>query len=167
MDLTGFSKIVENVKTAISTVKQVVDLRNDYELHKATHQLLTTLDGVRNQLTSLQSEYATMQRSKDDMEKKLVELIQWKEDKARYELAKLPSGTLVYRLKTEYQDVEPAHDLCPRCYNKNVKSVLQFGGYKDSHSTLQCLNPDCGAVVLNERQEQRAYSVPRSDRGGW
>ena len=167
MDLLGFSKIVDNVKTAISTVKQVVDLRNDYELFKATHQLLTMLDDVRNQLTSLQSEYSAMQRSKDDMEKKLVELVQWKEDKARYELAKLPSGALVYRLKAEYHDVEPEHDLCPHCYNKNVKSILQFGGYKDSHSTLQCLNPDCGAVVLNERQEQRVYSVPRSDRGGW
>ena len=167
MDLSGFTTILDGIKTTKDLIKSVLDTRTDLAVADKANEIYAHLSDVRERLFTLQTDHMAIARRNDDVERQLVELVQWQEDKARYELHRLASGSLVYRIKPDCQGAEPTHYLCPNCYSKNIKSVLQFGGYKDSHSTLQCLNPDCGAVVLDERQEQRAYSVPRSDRGAW
>ena len=167
MDLSGFTAAIDGLKAIKDLIKKAIEMKTDNAVAEKATEIYEHLISVQEQLLMLQSEHSAMSRLKDDLERQVVELVQWGEDKTRYELHRLASGSLVYRIKPDCQGAEPTHYLCPNCYSKNIKSVLQFGGYKDSHSTLQCLNPDCGAVVLDERQEQRAYSVPRSDRGAW
>jgi len=159
MDITGFLSLYESVKAVKDVVKAASDLKTDVAINEKATEIYSYLNDVQEKLMSLQADHMSMTRLKDDLERQVMELTQWNKEKAHYALAKLPSGAMVYQLKPSYQGDEPAHYLCPNCYQKQVKSILQFHGYSQWHSILRC--PDCTSDYFNERQDMTCYSVGR------
>jgi hypothetical protein len=68
-------------------------------------------------------------RSKDELEKKLIEQENWHNERARYHLKKVGGGVFVYALKESNATTEPAHWLCAHCYEEQKKSILQRNPY--------------------------------------
>lgn len=52
----------------------------------------------------------------------------WKEEKARYRMANLPDGAVVYVLPPPLKDGEAPHWLCAHCFGEGKKSMLQPRG---------------------------------------
>lgn len=62
----------------------------------------------------------------------------------RYELLGVGPAKVVYALKAEFQDAEPAHLCCTNCYDKGQRSVLkamkQAGSTSMKFSCPSCTN---------------------------
>ncbi|ENP0655282.1 hypothetical protein ACCH91_000155 [Serratia marcescens] len=159
MEITSFLSAYESVKAIKDVVKAASDLKTNVAINDKATEIYSYLNDVQEKLMALQAEHMAMARLKDDLERQVMELTQWNQEKTQYALTKLPSGTMVYQLKPAYQGDEPVHQLCPNCYQKQVKSILQFHGYSQWHSVLRC--PGCASDFLNERQDMTCYSVKR------
>ncbi|HBR7873733.1 TPA: hypothetical protein MHQ07_03285 [Klebsiella pneumoniae subsp. pneumoniae] len=159
MDITGFTSLFDSVKAVKDVVKAASDMKTNVAINEKATEIYSYLNDVQEKLMALQIEHMTMARLKDDLERQVVQLTEWNQDKQHYALTKLPSGALVYQLKPAYQGDEPVHQLCPNCYQKQVKSIIQFHGYSQWHSVLKC--PNCSAEFFNERQDMKCYSVGR------
>ena len=60
-----------------------------------------------------------------ELEERIERLERWEREKQRYELTRLNPGVLVYSLKPSKANGEPRHDICARCYEDGIKSILQ------------------------------------------
>jgi hypothetical protein len=87
---------------------------------------------IKFALSDLTLQVANAQVANADLKLKLVALQEdlrraqaFKSDLDRYELWETQTGPVVYRLKTEAQNGEPKHYLCPNCIEARRKSILQ------------------------------------------
>ena len=80
------------------------------------------------------------------LEKRLASFDEWDAEKQRYELKEFGRGAFAYSLKADAQSGEPAHQICPTCYENRRKSILQtVPGNNSIGSTHHC--PVCETQV--------------------
>jgi hypothetical protein len=81
---------------------------------------------MTEKLLDAQQEYAALAQKVGELEAKLAAYETWEREKERYELKEHGSrGALAYALKEGVQPSEPAHSICPDCYQSRKKSILQ------------------------------------------
>jgi hypothetical protein len=91
-------------------------------------------------LTGL-AERADLQERVRFLEGELRKQQSWEQETARYRLQEFPSGRKVYALIPERANGEPIHNLCPACFQKHVKSILQPITARGDGEIVDC--PDC------------------------
>jgi hypothetical protein len=62
----------------------------------------------------------------------------WDAERGRYQLHEFPTGALAYVLKEESANGEPAHRICPKCYNEGHKSLLQVKSKRGGGERVEC-----------------------------
>lgn len=149
------------IKTAAEVAQGLLALKTDAAVSAKAVELNRIIFDVQQQLIAIQADYAAVVARERDLEAQIVKLEDWVHEKQRYELHQLAAGTFVYRVKPVMQRAEPVHDLCPRCYEEGVKSILQAAGVKEGCHAVQC--PKCAAVFLGEHYEALCYTAPRHD----
>lgn len=155
-----------SVKTASDIVQTMLKLKTDTAVTAKAIELQSIILDIHPKLLTAQTDYATAARRICELEAEIAKFKDWSHDKERYELYELAPGTLTYRVKPAMQGGEPTHDLCPKCYQNNVKSILQYSGISvDSHKTLTCVN--CNAILKGERIPQFAEVAPGRSRMIW
>jgi hypothetical protein len=83
-----------------------------------------------------------------DLEEKVRNFDAWNTEKDRYELKQLsPHGpAFAYALKRDAQPAEKFHCICASCYQRRIKSILQFDRMASIYSSEQILKcPVCGS----------------------
>ena len=70
----------------------------------------------------------------------------WRE---RYQLAG-QKGVFVYALKKEHRNEEPFHLLCPGCFGRGTKGILQRGTKKESRFDLEAVTVLVCAVCKSD-----------------
>jgi len=99
------------------------------------------------------------------LEKELAELNSWHNEKKRYELTDFGGGTLAYLLRKGMENGEPTHRLCPACYQKGDKSVLQFSQQNAfSQDVYNC--PAC-KTRFNFGVAQRPQNISHGSGESW
>jgi hypothetical protein len=88
-----------------------------------------------------------------ELEKEVASFEKWDAEKDRYELKQLARGgpAFAYALKHDAQPVEKFHCICASCYQRRIKSILQFksmAGIRSSTQILKC--PVCGSEAHSE-----------------
>lgn len=154
------------LKSAADITQGLLSLKTDAAVSTKVVELNRVIAEVQSQLFSAQADYATVLGRVRDLEAQVLNLEDWAHEKQRYQLHELVPGTLVYRIKPDMQGTEPMHDLCPRCYQEGIKSILQAAGIKEGHHVFHCPEPKCGAVFLGARYEALCYTAPR-DHPDW
>ena len=82
-----------------------------------------------------------------ELEQQIVQLKDWEGEKQRYELKDTGQGSLAYALKEVVEGGEPAHWLCPHCYENRKKSILKHEKLSAGRcETLSC-HP-CGLEIV-------------------
>ena len=93
----------------------------DKEVSK-TQGIISELLG---EISLLQAKHSAAMQEVADLKQKVIELEGWEVEKQRYELVK-PFGSPVFALKEELVNKpEPAHYICPQCYQKGKKSFFK------------------------------------------
>lgn len=81
---------------------------------------------LTEKLIDAQQDYATLAQKVSELEAKLASYEDWESQKLRYELKDHGNGgVFAYALKAGVEPPEPAHSICPDCYQNRQKSILQ------------------------------------------
>ncbi len=147
-----------SLKSASDITKGLLGLKIDAEVTAKAIELQGVIADAFAKLITAQTDQATALRRIDQLEAEIRRLKDWAAEKERYELHELTPGGFTYRVKPAMQGSEPAHDLCPNCYQDNIKSILQYSGAAKWHKTYTCQR--CKTVVMGEGVQIPAASIP-------
>jgi uncharacterized protein YdbL (DUF1318 family) len=109
------------IKTAFDMTKAIKDI-NDAAIRNAA-----VIELQEKILSAREAQTALLQRV-DDLEAELATFKTWASEKLRYQLKDFGGGTFAYELKASEANGEPMHRVCPSCYEKQKKSILQSRG---------------------------------------
>lgn len=77
-------------------------------------------------ILAAQEQQASLIKQIDILKAEIASFETWDAEKQRYELQPHGySGVFAYKLKPEHEAAEPSHWICPDCYEKRQKSILQ------------------------------------------
>jgi rubrerythrin len=141
-----FSKAVGLVTAITSAAKRLSDTREEVKVNEVAIQLQGIVLDLQSEMMMIQSDYQNILRSKEDLEKKLVEQENWDKERTRYHLKNVGTGLtgFVYALNKSEPSIEPPHWICPNCYEDKKKSILQFT--RKMPSSWNC--PRCKTEVV-------------------
>lgn len=140
-DLQTFSDLIkltsDGVKTATNAVGLVERLKSTLAKSKAPSdpELRALIAELSEEVVNAKLANVDLKATLLEMKESAIEADAKNSEFDRYELWETPAGKLVYRLKEEKQGSEPMHHICPNCYVKGSKSILQGGkSYLRCHS---------------------------------
>ncbi|HDT5990744.1 TPA: hypothetical protein QHC21_005711 [Raoultella planticola] len=153
MDIEGYRSAIGLVNGLLGTVHGVFEIKSSAAFNKKAAEIYSQLHILNERLLKLQTEHSALVRQRDDLERKVTEMERWsKNEQLDYELFALPAGTLVYRLKVLGESEDPVYYLCPSCYQKQVKSILQPSEPVNHIDTLKCYT--CSVTFLHQAHKQ-------------
>jgi hypothetical protein len=141
---TEFATALGLLKTITSTTKGLLNAREEAKVNDVAIYLQGIVLDLQSEMMMIQSDYQNVLRSRDELEKKLVEQEAWDKERARYHLEQGKGlwANFVYALNVKNPAVEPAHWLCAHCYEDKKKSILQARPENKWHC------PRCNATIL-------------------
>jgi hypothetical protein len=144
-DIADFGAMLTSLKALADIAKFMIDARDASVIRaKAAEwqrEVIATQSGT---LTAQAAQFALLKRV-DELEKEMADLKAWDVEKQKYELKNVRKpnvfggAAFAYALKEETSLGEPAHFICPDCYEERRKSILQhvFHHYGRT-DTLSC-----------------------------
>lgn len=109
------------LKTAFDIAKGLKDIDDATRRNAAVIELQEKILAAREAQSTLLDRVG-------ELEEKVASFERWDTEKERYDLKQLIPGapTFAYALKPDAQPPEPFHCICVTCYQKRLKSILQF-----------------------------------------
>ncbi len=107
------------LKTAFDIAKGLKDIDDTARRNAAVIEL-------QEKILSAQEAQATLVERVRELESKVASLEQWEAEKKRYTLTDFGASSFAYLLKPEAANGEPSHRICPNCYEKRQKAILQY-----------------------------------------
>ena len=86
----------------------------------------------------MNAKHQELLKSKDDLEKKILEFENRSETERQYELKEVAPSTFVYMYKKTLKSAEPMHWLCTNCWKDRIKSILQLARHNAAGKTYLC-----------------------------
>lgn len=118
--------MVAEVFAGIGALKTAFDIAKGLkDIDDAARRNAAVIDLQEKILSAQQSQSALVERV-HDLEEEVAGFEQWEAEKKRYALTDFGGNTFAYSLKPETANGEPAHRICPTCYEKRQKAILQF-----------------------------------------
>ena len=112
------------IKTAFDLAKGLKDI------HDIAVRDWIAIELQKEILAAQAAQFSLVERVRD-LEAQVASFEKWEAEKKRYALKDFGGNTFAYELKPEEAGGEPVHRICPKCYAKGHKSILQSEG-KDS-----------------------------------
>jgi hypothetical protein len=118
----GYIPLAETLgifKTAFDIAKGLKDIDDATRRNAAVIEL-------QEKILAAQSAQAALIEIVPKLEDEVAGFETWYAEKQRYELKEFGRGAFAYALKVDAQRGEPAHLICPTCYENHRKSLLQI-----------------------------------------
>jgi hypothetical protein len=125
---TWLDNIMSPLNAAGEGLQKLIETRDLVKFgdtfRKMHGEILAAMQGA----IAAQTREATLLSRVSDLEKEVASFETWDAEKQRYELKQLIRGapTFAYALKPDAQPPEIFHCICATCYQKRLKSILQF-----------------------------------------
>jgi hypothetical protein len=146
--------VIAETLTGLSAFKSMFDLAKSIKGMDDTIKRNEAVSELWEQIFSAQTRYAAAVEQIKELEAKLASFEKWEAEKARYYLRDDGGGTYAYELKGAPPSGEPPHRICPACYQKGEKGLLQSRGQNAWHQEMvQCTACD-KEFVLGQRVER-------------
>jgi hypothetical protein len=120
-----FTAAIALVGQAIKTAGNVVATTSDLKTKEAIASLQNGILDLQAKVFAAQAKYQELADAKREAEEKLRESEKWESEAARYQLTDLAQGISVYALKPDQMRGESMHFICPHCFQRKQKSILQ------------------------------------------
>ena len=153
MDIASVSSALGALKDIYNGIKTLQSVQEDLRLAEQKAVLLDMVNNAQLLLYEVQEKNAAASGRINELEAALQKAKSWEQQKQRYQLHRLATGTFVYRLKPDDESLEPEHDLCAHCYQQGIPAILQAAGYASGHKASSC--PHCHTVYLMEQISSR------------
>ncbi len=144
--LQTFHAAAKSLQSVAQAAKALIEQRDESKIHAKVTELNSAIVEAHSQLLTAQTAALAQLGRVKELEQRITRLETWERERQRYELTRLNPGVLVYSLRPGMANGEPRHDICARCYEDGIKSILQ-----PEHSTagikLRCAR--CQAEVTH------------------
>jgi hypothetical protein len=149
MPLTAITSTITSINAAKDIIKAMVSLNTIAEVNQKAIELQSII-------IDLQSRIFEIQQSHSAIEDELTNINNWEMSVARnYHLHEPKSGQFVYASNEPMKNNEPAHWICPACYQNRKKSILQCTRNDAYWHNFNCSNKTCGFnISINIRPEE-------------
>ncbi|MGA7720305.1 MAG: hypothetical protein WCA84_03935 [Ignavibacteriaceae bacterium] len=140
--------ILTSLKTANDIIKGMNALKTESAISDTRIELGNIILDLQSRTSSLQQQYDEIIRSKNDLEKKLIEMSHFNSEKQKYILKDIAIGSIAYIPEEEKDRVGNTHWLCQNCLdNQKSFSVYQFKIRDIKGNIYYC--PKCkGEIVI-------------------
>src|SRR6516225_5243620 len=147
--------ILSPLKTASGLVQEAIQVRDTVKFGEV-------IIGLQAQILAAQQGAMSAAERMRELEAQVASFEAWDAEKQRYQLVDFGGGTFAYQLKQDETRGEPMHRLCPTCFEKRQRSILQSRGQNAFRQDMyECLS--CGGhFVFGPRHEPPSRSaLPR------
>lgn len=148
--------LIHIIKVTYDYAKAAKEFSDDVDKKIAISDIVEKLLNVQEMALSIQAKTNGLEMENFELRKKLLEVDSWAQVESRYELKDLAPGSHVYGYKQNENNIESYHILCPSCFTKRKKSILQNYGLFDAGIRYVC--HDCKFLIYDP--SQKAESSP-------
>lgn len=153
--MCGGAKLVGEVFAGIGAFKAMMEMARALKDMDNAVSRAEVVISLQEKILAGQTAYSDLLQRKDDLEKEVVRMKNWEAEKARYELVALHDGALAYAVKEAMRGAEPAHYICPTCYQQDKKSILQGTTWHLGEHSLHC--HVCEAKIVHSWRDMADY----------
>lgn len=147
VDISAIAGMISALQGAAEIMKGMIGVRDASVLGGKIGELNARVLEAQRYAFAANDERAALIERVGALERKLADLETWTAEKERYELKELYRGSLAYAVKEAVRGSEPMHYICPACYQKNAKSLLQGSAGAFGANTLAC--PSCKLEIIH------------------
>lgn len=122
---TDIQTVMGGLTAALQIARALKDISDASERASKIMELQSTIMDVQSRAIEIQTTHSAQIDRIRLLETEIASFKEWNADKKRYELQESRDGVFVYTLKEYMQNGEPAHSICPDCYQSSIKSILQ------------------------------------------
>lgn len=155
MDIGSINAALSSLKALMDIGQAMRDLKADANIQAKVIELQNQILATQDYLYKAQSEQFDLRKKLSDSEAELTSLHARDAEMKRYGLVEPSAGVFVYVLKDEFRGEEPIHWLCPTCYDKKTKSILQCTFESDATKLYECQN--CGGKIAVENRNRSPH----------
>jgi hypothetical protein len=142
VDIGTIASAIGSLKAAGDIAKAMSGLHDAQVIQAKVIELQGVILAAQTNALAAQSDQLTLLEEIRTLKAKMAELEAWNAQKKRYQLQDFGGGTFAYALKPEEAQGEPMHRICPACYEKGHRSVLQFqfrnAAHQDKYNCPSC-----------------------------
>jgi hypothetical protein len=137
--------MVAEVFAGLSALKAAFDITKGLkDIDDATRRNAAVIE-LQEKILSAQAAQAELVEIVGELKKRVTELEDWGTERQRYGLTDVGLGSLAYTLKESIRGTELPHSLCPNCYQRGQKSILQP---RTSGHGKELFCPHCKTTLL-------------------
>jgi hypothetical protein len=125
VDMAAISGFVASVRAAVEITKAMKDVHDANVIQTKTFELTREIMAAQGYAMEAVAAQSTLLQRVRQLEEEKAKLETWNAEKSRYQLKSIQPGVTVYALKEGMESGEEPHYLCPTCYNRGQKSILQ------------------------------------------
>lgn len=163
MDLSAFTGFISSVQAVGQLAKASVEIRDAMKLQQVQLELGERINRLLAEAAQFQTAHVQLLQDKAQAHDRIRELQERIDAMGSYELQQTAAGTLLYAKKASDGDQQPAHYVCPRCWDVDgKKSILQPAQVGDARG-LRC--PACNTGFATEPPGPRPPRAHRISRG--
>jgi hypothetical protein len=118
--------VVAETLAGLGAIKSAFDIAKGLKDIDDTARRNAAVIELQEKILSAQQAQSALVEHIRELEHKVVGFENWEAQKKRYALTDFGGNTFAYVLKQEAANGEPPHRLCPNCYEKRQKAILQF-----------------------------------------
>ena len=137
-DLSAFQTLGTSLKTALDIVKGIREAKSATETESKVAELQAALLDTQILAISATNAQVELQKKVGELEEQLKAANEWGGQEGRYSLVCPWRGSAqVYALKESVSEGEPPHFLCPNCFHRKEKAILN-PMHQDGHILSAC-----------------------------
>ncbi|MFP4005024.1 MAG: hypothetical protein ACLFV8_14715, partial [Alphaproteobacteria bacterium] len=116
------------LQAAWTITQSIRDRTKDDKLREQLIELQGKIGDAQASWLQTQQRLSELLARNRELEQRLTELESWDKEAERYRLVDMGHGTFAYKLREDQADGDPLHFLCPNCFQRREKAILQLLG---------------------------------------
>ena len=122
---TWLDSITSPLKSAGEAIEKLIEVRDLSKFGDTLRKLHAEVLAAQAGAIAGQTREMELLKSISALEAEVASFETWDTEKQRYELKDIGGGIMAYALKAGAQPPEPAHSICPDCYQQRIKHMIQ------------------------------------------
>jgi hypothetical protein len=156
-EIALIAQAIASLQSAGQLAKALIGSRDQTMIDVKVIELRDNLIEAQSNVFQAQAQQTALIQRVYELEQELMRFKTWGEEKKRYQLVSILSGTAtVYALKESCKGTEPPHYICAKCYQDGHCTHLQPQYDKTGFAILFC--PTCKAEI---HSRYRHLGVPQ------
>lgn len=156
--------VLSSLKSAGDLLKSIRETKDANLVMGKVFDLSREILDAQQGAIAAQASQAQLLDDVRQLKARLADFENWSNEEKRYALTDFGGNTFAYLLRPEMSNGEPMHRLCPVCFQRKNKSILQFRSTICNQDHFDC--PGC-KTEFSFGIEQEMSSVGVRVPGGW